>query len=193
MKLVQNLIGDLEKQIEFILEIEKLKSVLRKVKPLGATRYENSAEHSWQACLAALILSPYANEDIDLNKVIKMLIVHDIAEIDTGDIISFAKADGIDADEQKAIERIFGMLPEPQKEDLISLCREFGENETKEAKFANAMDRFMPILQNLYNNGQSWRENDISREQVLKKATVMRRGSQFLWEQMTGKIEGFDF
>jgi putative hydrolase of HD superfamily len=188
---VQN--RDLEKQIEFILELEKLKSVLRKVKPVGETRYENSAEHSWQICLLAMILAPYANEVIDLDKVIKMLLVHDIAEIDTGDLIAFAKIDGIDEEEEKAINRIFGILPEHQRDSLISLCREFGENQTSEAKFANAMDRFMPVLQNLVNNGQSWRENNISREQVLKKASMIGFGSQFLWDQMSQKIKEFDF
>ncbi len=191
--MVKDLMSDFEKQVNFILELEKLKSVLRKVKPIGENRYENSAEHSWQICLAAIIFSGYANEKIDLDKVIKMLLVHDIAEIDTGDVISFAKADGIDEEEFEAMERIFGILPDSQKDYFVSLAKEFGENETKEARFANAMDKFMPVFQNLYNNGQSWRENNISKEQVLRKSSKIGLGSRFLGEIMDKKIEGFDF
>lgn len=132
---------DFEKQLLFILELEKLKGVLRKTKPLGTNRYENSAEHSWHICLAALTFAPYADEAIDLNKVLRLLLVHDIAEIDTGDTIVFSKSNETGSEEQQAIERIFGILPENQRDAFIELCGEFLANETKEAKFVHAMDR----------------------------------------------------
>jgi putative hydrolase of HD superfamily len=189
---VEDLSSNFEKQIDFILELEKLKAVLRKVKPLGENRYENSAEHSWQVCVLAIIFASYANEEINLDRVIKMLLVHDIAEIDTGDTISFAKADGIDPEEAAAINRIFGLLPASQKDFFVSLAKEFGENQTADAKFANAMDRFMPVLQNLFNDGQSWRENSISKEQILRKASKIALGSEFLWTETKKRIEDFD-
>jgi putative hydrolase of HD superfamily len=189
---VNNLSLDLEKQIDFMLELEKLKSVTRKTKPPGASRYENSAEHSWQICVAALIFAPCADAEIDINKVIRLLLVHDIAEIDTGDTICFAKSDDTDAEEAAAIERIFGLLPDFQKDYFIALCREFCARETAEAKFAHAMDRLMPVLQNLFNDGQSWRENDISKEQILNKALKIAGGSRFLWENVRQKIDEFN-
>ncbi|MDQ3798413.1 MAG: HD domain-containing protein [Acidobacteriota bacterium] len=186
-------VDTLEKQIDFILELEKLKSVTRKTKPLGAPqRYENSAEHSWQICVAAMIFAPYADAQIDLNKVIRMLLVHDVAEIDTGDTICFAKTDDFDAAEDAAIERIFGILPGFQKDYFIELCREFCANETAEAKFAHAMDRLMPVLQNLFNDGQSWRENNISKRQILNKAFKIAGGSGFLWKHIERRIDEFD-
>lgn len=186
-------VDTLEKQIDFILELEKLKSVTRKTKPLSAPqRYENSAEHSWQICVAAMIFAPCADAEIDLNKVIRMLLVHDIAEIDTGDTICFAKTDDFDAEEDAAIERIFGILPDFQKDYFIELCREFCANETAEAKFAHAMDRLMPVLQNLLNDGQSWRENNISKQQILNKAFKIAGGSEFLWKNIERRINEFD-
>lgn len=186
---------DLEKQIDFMLELEKLKSITRKTKPVGEpNRYENSAEHSWQICVAALIFAPYADSAIDVSRVIRLLLVHDIAEIDTGDTICFAKSDGggFDEEEANAVERIFGLLPDFQKDYFISLCREFCANQTAEAKFAHAMDRLMPVLQNLFNDGQSWRENNISKEQILNKAFKIAGGSNFLWKNIERRIEEFN-
>lgn len=175
-----------------MLEMEKLKSITRKNKPLGAARYENTAEHSWQICVAAMIFAPYADAPVDVDKVIRLLLVHDIAEIDTGDTICFAKTDGLGDDEAAAIERIFGLLPRFQKDYFVALCREFCANETAEAKFAHAMDRLMPVLQNLFNDGQSWRENNISKQQILNKAFAeIAGGSRFLWKDIERRILEF--
>ena len=177
--------------IDFIIEIDKLKGVTRKTKPLTLDRYENSAEHSWQIALLATTLAPYAAEPIDLNRVIRMLLVHDIGEIDTGDTIVYADAnwDALKAEEFTAVQRIFGILPETQCADFLALWQEFELNDTAEARFANAADRAMPALLNLANNGQSWRENGISHERVVKRLeTPIKNGCPALWEHMEKQL-----
>ncbi|RXZ42234.1 HD domain-containing protein [Crenobacter cavernae] len=160
----------LPRHIAFILELDKLKAVLRRTKPLGLDRHENSAEHSWQVCLLALSLTDYADEPVDIDRVIRMLLVHDIGEIDVGDHIVFSDAaQGNKGEELIAVKRIFGLLPEPRAAELLALWCEFEDNATPSARFANAMDRLMPALQNLHNDGQSWRENGIRPEQVRAK------------------------
>jgi len=178
--------------IEFILEAEKLKSVTRKVKPLGLDRYENSAEHSWQLCMFALALARFADTSIDLNRVIRMLLVHDIGEIDTGDTIAFAEGgcEERKAAELAAVTRIFGLLPKGQGADLLALWREFAHGETPEARFANAVDRAMPVLLNLNNNGQSWRENGISFERVVRRiAPPIQAGCPAMWDYLEPLLE----
>lgn len=162
----------LQKQIDFILEVDKLKSVLRKTKPLGLERYENSAEHSWQAALLALSMAQHAPQPLDTDKVIRMLLIHDLGEIDTGDVIVYAETDSAarEAEELAAIRRICGLLPQEQADGLVALWQEFEARQTAEARFARAMDRLMPILLNLSRQGQSWRENGISKQQVLAMA-----------------------
>src|SRR5690349_335602 len=137
--------------IDFILELDKLKAVTRKVRPLGLDRYENSAEHSWQLALLAYSLAPYAGAAVDLDRVIRILLVHDVGEIDTGDTMVFVE-EGLKerkAGELAAVTRIFGMLPEPRGAELLALWREFEDGETPEARFAHAVDRAMPVLLNL--------------------------------------------
>ena len=162
----------LQKQINFILEVDKLKAVLRKTKPVGLDRYENSAEHSWQVALLAISMAEHACEAIDIDKVIRMLLIHDLGEIDTGDVIVYAETDHAarEAEELTAMRRICGLLPAAQSEDLIALWQEFEARKTAEARFARAMDRLMPILLNLNRQGQSWRENGVSKQQVLSMA-----------------------
>lgn len=162
----------LQKQIDFILEVDKLKTVLRKTKPLGLERYENSAEHSWQAALLALSMAQHAPVPLDVDKVIRMLLIHDLGEIDTGDVIVYAETDSAarEAEELAAIRRICGLLPQDQADGLVALWQEFEARQTAEARFARAMDRLMPILLNLSRQGQSWRENGISKQQVLAMA-----------------------
>lgn len=180
----------LESQIQFILELEKLKAVLRKTKPLGLNRYENSAEHSWQVSILALILSEYASESVDIAKVVKLLLLHDIAEIDVGDTILYAVEDNdsIKENESVAVGRIFALLPEEQRQQFLSLWHEYEENQSAESKFAHAMDRLMPVLQNLYNGGQSWLENDITKEQVLGKNLKIAEGAPLIWQHLKEKI-----
>lgn len=182
---------DLEKCFEFILEVEKLKAVHRRTKPLGLERYENSAEHSWQIALLALTLSNYADESVNIEKVIKMLLVHDIGEIDADDVFFFDEAGRIEAKERElaGVKRIFGILPDEKAQELFALWNEFENGTSKEAKFARAVDRIMPVLQNLYNNRQSWIENNVTKEQILTKTAYIGEGSEFLWHTIAAKIE----
>lgn len=185
--------------IDFILEVEKLKGVTRKTRPLGLDRYENSAEHSWQLALFAISLGPFAQSPIDMNRVVRMLLVHDIGEIDTGDTIFFAETGWEDrkAAELHAVKRIFGLLPEDQAADFVALWQEFAQAETAEALFAHAVDRAMPVLLNLANEGQSWRENGISYERVVHRIEPpIKAGCPALWEYLKARLEeaqGKDF
>jgi putative hydrolase of HD superfamily len=176
----------------FILEIDKLKGVTRKVKPLGLSRYENSAEHSWQLTLLAFSLARYAPTEIDLNHVIRMLLVHDIGEIDTGDTMFFVEGGWEErkAAELAAVTRIFGMLPQQEGDALLALWKEFEAGKTAEALFAHAVDRAMPVLLNLANNGQSWRENSISYERAVGKiAPPIKAGCPALWDYLAPRLE----
>ena len=181
---------ELEKCFEFILELDKLKAVQRKVKPLGLDRYENSAEHSWQLALLALVLTKFANETINIEKIIKMLLVHDIGEIDANDVFFFDEAGRADVKEKElhAVKRIFGLLPDEKGHELFEYWDEFENGQTAEAKFARAIDRLMPVLQNLYNDKQSWVENNITKEQILRKTAYIGEGSEIVWETIAEKI-----
>jgi putative hydrolases of HD superfamily len=178
--------------VDFILELDKLKGVTRKNRPLGLERYENSAEHSWQIALLASSLSRYAETALDMNRVVAMLLVHDIGEIDTGDTIVYAVGGWEErkAAELAAVTRIFGMLPEPHRSNFLDLWVEFEAAETPEARFANAADRAMPALLNLANNGQSWRENGISYDRVVDRiGPPIKAGCPPLWEYLQARLE----
>jgi len=178
--------------VDFILELEKLKGVTRKVRPLGLERYENSAEHSWQLAILAASLARYAESEIDINRVIHMLLVHDIGEIDAGDTMVFVEGGWEErkAAELAAVRRIFGMLPDSQGEPFLALWLEFDRAETAEARFAHAVDRAMPVLLNLNNNGQSWRENGISYERVVRRvAPPIKAGCPALWSYLEQRLE----
>lgn len=177
--------------VDFILELDKLKGVARKVRPLGLDRYENSAEHSWQIALLAASLAPYAGS-IDLNRVTAMLLVHDIGEIDTGDTMVFVEHGWEErkAAELAAVTRIFGMLPEQQRIMFLALWQEFEDRDTPEARFAHAADRAMPVLLNLANEGQSWRENGISHERVIGRVgPPIKAGCPALWDYLEARLE----
>jgi len=178
--------------INFIIELEKLKGVTRKTRPLGLDRHENSAEHSWQLAMLALSLASYAESAIDINRVIGMILVHDIGEIDTGDTMVYAEGGWEErkAAELIAVKRIFGMLPEIQGAIFLELWQEFERGETPEARFAHAVDRAMPVLLNLANNGQSWRENGISYERVVRRiAPPIKVGCPALWDYLEPQLE----
>lgn len=183
---------DIRQIVDFILEIDKLKGVTRKAKPLGQSRFENSAEHSWQIALLALSLEPYADRPVDIDRVIRMLLVHDIGEIDTGDTIVYAE-DGWEerkAAERAAIDRIFALLPTGPRMEFTALWQEFEDNTTAEARFANAVDRAMPVLLNLANDGQSWRENAIAYDRVIGRvAPPIRNGCPALWAYLEPRLE----
>jgi putative hydrolases of HD superfamily len=178
--------------IDFIREVDKLKGVERKTKPLGLQRFENSAEHSWQLAVMALSLSQYAPWQVDILRVIKMLLLHDVGEIDTGDTIVYATEirEEKKKEEQVAVERICGILPAELKSEFLELWMEFEAAKTPEAKFAHAMDRSIPIILNLANNGQSWRENGIRCEQVMtRNGPAVEAGCPALWSYVKVKLE----
>ncbi|MFZ0747419.1 MAG: HD domain-containing protein [Terracidiphilus sp.] len=178
--------------VDFILELDKLKGVTRKVRPVGLMRYENSAEHSWQIAVLAASLVPYAESTVDINRVIRMLLVHDIGEIDIGDTMVFVEGgwEEREAAELAAVTRIFGLLPEQQGASFLALWREFEDAKTPDSRFAHAIDRAMPVLLNLQNQGQSWRENGISYERVVCRiAPEINAGCPALWEYLEGRLE----
>jgi putative hydrolase of HD superfamily len=178
--------------VDFILELDKLKGVTRKTRPLGLDRYENSAEHSWQIALLGAAAAQYAAEPVDVDRVIRMLLVHDIGEIDTGDTMVYVEGgwEARQAAELTAVTRIFGMLPESEGAEFLALWREFNEGATPESRFAQAVDRAMPVLLNLANNGQSWRENGISYERVVKRIEgQISAGCPALWEHIDERLK----
>ncbi|WP_026629038.1 HD domain-containing protein [Dyadobacter alkalitolerans] len=176
--------SSLLKQIEFIKEVDKLKYILRKTKLFNSDRNENDAEHSWHLSLMAIILAGHANSDIDLLRVVKMLLIHDIVEIDAGDTFIYdTQKNHTNTDEERlAANRIFGLLPEEQATELIAIWEEFEEGQTHEAKFARAMDRLEPLLQNTSNNGGTWAEFGVSYEKVYAKKQVIQQGSESIWQ-----------
>lgn len=174
---------------DFIYEIEKLKSVERRIKIKGTSRYENSAEHSWHIALLALSLMPYAEKPVEAQRVVTMLLIHDLVEIDTGDKFAYDANHDDYANEHAAAKRIFGLLPPHLGTTFLTLWEEFEAAETDDAQYAKAIDRLMPVLQNLNNGCQSWLEHDISIEQVLKKNAGVAKASQALWDMVVTKVE----
>ena len=177
--------GRLTQQIQFILEIDKLKTILRQTRITTNERYENSAEHSWHLAMLALVLHEYANEPIDLFRVLKMVLVHDIVEIDAGDTFFFdTSGNGTKAArEQKAANRLFGLLPADQQTELRGLWEEFEARETADAKFAAAVDRVAPTLLNYVNREESsWHKHNLTFDTVVSRVEYMREGSETLWE-----------
>ncbi|TCW30751.1 HD domain-containing protein [Gulbenkiania mobilis] len=182
----------MESVVRFILEIDRLKGVTRKTRPLGLDRQENSAEHSWQIALLAASLAPYADSPVDIDRVIRMLLLHDIGEIETGDTIVYAEEGWEErkAAELAAVTRIFGLLPEAQAAEFLGLWHEFEAAQTPEARFAHAADRAMPVLLNLANNGQSWRENGISHARVVRRiGPPIQAGCPRLWAYLEAQLE----
>lgn len=179
----------IEQILSFVMEIEKLKAVLRKTKPVGLDRYENSAEHSWHICLTALMLKDYANEPVDIDRVIKMLLIHDIGEIDTGDTIIYqSETVELKTQELAGLKRVFAMLPDNHGEEYIALWQEFEAGESIEARFAKAIDRVPPILHNLNREGESWKKHGISKEQVFSVNQRIAKGSEALWEVISNEL-----
>lgn len=173
----------LRAQISFLLEIDKLKSVLRRTRLVNGARFENSAEHSWHISVLAIVLSEYSNVPVDVSHVIKMLLVHDIVEVDAGDTFCYDASAELTkaAREQAAADRLFGLLPADQAVELRALWDEFEARRTPEAKFAATMDRVMPILHNHATEGQSWREHGVTVDQVLTRNVPAEEGSERLW------------
>lgn len=183
-KLIPDQIQRLQQQIEFMLEIDKLKHILRRTILTDRSREENSAEHSWHIAIAVFLFSEYAqDQNIDWYRVIKILLVHDLVEIDAGDTYCYDHQSRKDQAqrEQKAAERIFKILPLDQSRSFRELWDEFENRETPESKYANALDRFQPFLQNYATKGQIWRKNNITRRQVKDRMQPMFDGAPLLW------------
>ena len=179
------------KQIEFIKEIDKIKYIERRTRLINSNRRENDAEHSWHLAMMAMVLAEHSNEKVDLLKVIKMVLIHDIVEIDSGDIFIYDTKNNHDNTEEelKAAKRIFGILPQEQAEELIELWKEFEANETSEAKFAKAIDRLEPLLQNASNHGGTWKEHGVKQPQVIEKKIIINEGSEVLWDYTTDLLD----
>lgn len=179
----------LEQQVRFILEVDRLKQVLRRSRLIADHRFENSAEHSWHITLMALLLAEYSNQPIDLLRTVTMLLIHDIVEIDAGDTFAYGDQGEKAANETAAAERLFGLLPADQCAEFTALWREFEERATPESCFANAMDRFMPVLHNLHTDGGSWRDHHVTLAQVIQRVGPIDDGSETVWgyvEQQLG-------
>lgn len=181
----------LKKQISFIIETDKLKTVYRQSLISDKSRYENDAEHSWHLALMAMLLSEHTNEEVDLLKVIKMVLIHDIVEIDAGDTYCYDEKAKLDKREreEKCANRIFSLLPADQRDEMFELWEEFEKMETAEAKFAAALDRLQPVLLNYAACGMSWKEHGISVAQVIERNRLMKNGSDKLWDYAKQIIE----
>lgn len=182
----------LERQIDFVIEIDKLKEVLRQTILMDGSRQENSAEHSWHLAVMALLLSEYAMEkDFDLLRVIKMLLIHDIVEIDAGDTYCYDDVEVAKqaAREKRASERIFSILPPDQAEAFHSLREEFEDRKTPESRFANALDCFQPILHNYGTDGKIWKKHQIRRDQVLARNEHIQYSAPVIWKHIVKFID----
>lgn len=170
-------------QLEFLREVDKLKLISRRTSLMDGSRQENSAEHSWHIALAAMVLADHSNTEVDQLRVIKMLLIHDIVEIDAGDTFAFDLAGKETQAEREnlAAARLFGLLPERQRAEFMELWEEFEAGETPEAKFAIALDRLLPVLQNLANQGGTWRSAKLHRGQVNQRLSPIGAGSAGVW------------
>lgn len=174
---------DLLKQIDFIKEIDKLKYIQRKTKLFNSDRNENDAEHSWHLAMMTIVLAGHSDKPIDVLKVLKMVLIHDIVEIDAGDtfIYDTVKNHSNTDEELIAAKRIFGLLPKEQADEFIAIWEEFEQGKTDEAKFAKSMDRLEPLLQNTSNNGGTWKEFNVPYQKVYDKKKAIKDGSTTIW------------
>ncbi|USD59614.1 HD domain-containing protein [Vibrio sp. SCSIO 43140] len=182
----------LEQQLSLLIELDRLKSVLRRTRVRSAEgRLENSAEHSWHVAMIALLMQEHANESVEITKVVKMLLLHDIVEIDAGDTFVYDAQASKEQEEKElaAAHRLFGMLPQDQGQELFDVWQEFELAQSPEAKFAKALDRLIPMLLNYHNDGQSWVENEVSKSQVMQVNQKIEKGSQVLWDKAKSLIE----
>lgn len=184
--------ADIQNIFDFVIELDKLKTVLRKTKPLGCDRFENSAEHSWQVCMLAVLLANQSPKPLNVFRAVEMLLVHDIPEIDTKDQIVYEAKDAeAIQSEHNAAERIFGLLPEPHRSWCMERWEEYEARQSDEAIFAYAVDRLMPVLQNLNNSGQSWIENRVSLEQILSVNSPIGTALPSVWQYVQTLITSF--
>ena len=172
----------LEKQLRFLLEIDKEKQIFRQTSILGGSRRENDAEHAWHMAIMAFVLKEYANEEVDVLHVMEMVLMHDLVEIYAGDTYAYDE-EGKKSQaerEQKAADKIYGMLPEDQGKEFRAIWEEFEKRETPEAKFARLLDNYQPLSLNNANNGADWRSHDVARSQVEKRNAISSEGSEVI-------------
>lgn len=181
----------LKKQIDFIVEVDKLKTIYRQSIITDKTRHENDAEHSWHLALMAFLLAEYAEQKLDLLKVIKMVLIHDIVEIDAGDTYCYDEKArlGKKEREEECANRIFSLLPEEQAREMFDLWEEFELMETPEAKYAAALDRLQPVLLNYMTEGKSWKDHGITVSQVLERNSRISDSSGKLWDFVKGLLD----
>lgn len=183
----------LSQQIAFLIEADKLKAISRRTPLVDGSRLENSAEHSWHLVLAAMILREYSTENIDLLRVLEMVAAHDLVEIDAGDTFAYDVAGQVTKTERElaAANRVFGLLPADQRAHVMSLWEEFEAQKTPESRFANALDRLQPMLQNAASGGGSWRTHDLHRAQVMKRMAPIESAMPDIWPTVVGVIDAF--
>lgn len=182
----------LAQQVRFIIEVDRLKDVFRQTFVTGSRRHENDAEHSWHLCLMVLVLAEHSNTPgIDVLRVLKMLLIHDIVEIDAGDTFAYDTARMADQHEReaRAADRLFGLLPADQSEEFRALWDEFESRTTPEAKFAAAMDRFQPMLLNCLTEGAAWRMHGVTRDRVLARNGHIVEGAAEVWTYAARMID----
>ena len=180
-----------QKQLDFILEIDKEKKIYRQTHVTGYERRENDAEHAWHMAVMIYLLREWANEDFDVARAMAMALIHDVVEIDAGDTYAYDEAALATKDEREkaAADRIFGILPPDQRNELRSLFEEFEEGKTPEAKFARTMDNFQPLLLNDSNDGGDWREHGVTRSQVTRRQKSSQLGSDTIWDYTSRMID----
>lgn len=181
----------LEKQIQFIVEVDKVKNIFRQTYLSDGERKENDAEHSWHLALSAILLKEYVSEEVDLLKVITMVLIHDLVEIDAGDTYAYDSAGAKDKREreEKAADRIFSILPTEQGQYFRELWEEFEEYETEEAKYAHLLDNFQPMLLNDATKGKSWSEHQVKKQQIYKRNERIEETSETIWGEMQRIVE----
>lgn len=181
----------LKKQMEFIVEVDKVKKIIRQTYLADSSRKENDAEHSWHLALMAVLLQEYSNEEVDLARVVPMVLIHDLVEIDAGDTYAYDEAGATDKRERetKAADRIFGLLPEDQGSRFRALWEEFEAYETAEAKFAHVLDNCQPLLLNDASDGLSWSEHGVRKSQIYKRNERIAEGSREIWEYMKELVD----
>jgi putative hydrolase of HD superfamily len=173
----------LDRQLQFLLELDRLKGILRQTRVLDGDRQENSAEHSWHLALCAAVLAEHAPPGTDVGRVMRMVLVHDVVEIDAGDAFCYDPAANVGKEERErlAAERIFGLLPAEQAEELRALWEEFEVGTTPDARFAVALDRLQPMLLNFAHHGGSWRANAVTHDRVLQRMAPIEHGMPAVW------------
>jgi putative hydrolase of HD superfamily len=180
----------IDQEITFISESDKLKNIVRKTRNFSNKRFENDAEHSWHICLMAITLQKYANKPVDLARVLQMLIIHDLGEIYNGDIMVYLKTEDHKQAELEAANRLLSLLGPVQQEQLYALLVEFETRASDEARYAHAIDRAEPILQNLHHNGETWRVRGITYEQIIAvNEEKISQGSETLWRYLRPRID----